>query len=194
MLRRSAAEGDPDAVGRLHPAARVLHGIIATDRASSVRAYFRRPARTLPRRHAGAILRRGQPVSQSKSGHVIDYRHVIHAPRRKPMALLNLVYRDQLFPSHAYARAFEVLRKGRGERQARKTGEALAACLRGGASGTFRNNHPRQPCRALQLGCVGARFGSDSLRGVALPVAGNCRSALPASSRSIFPELAAPFK
>src|SRR5262245_47871117 len=26
-----------------------------------------------------ATLRRGQPVSESKGGHVIDYRHVIHA-------------------------------------------------------------------------------------------------------------------
>jgi hypothetical protein len=30
--------------------------------------------------------------------HVVDYRHVIHALRKKPMALNNLVYRDQLFP------------------------------------------------------------------------------------------------
>jgi hypothetical protein len=39
-------------------------------------------------------LRRGPPHSNSKHGHVIDYRHVIHALRRKPMALLNLVYRE----------------------------------------------------------------------------------------------------
>ena len=38
-------------------------------------------------------------------GHVVDYRHVIHALRRKPMALLNLVYRDQLFPREAYRRS-----------------------------------------------------------------------------------------
>ena len=43
-------------------------------------------------------LRRGRPASDTKRGHVIDYRHVIHALRKKPMALLNLVYRDQLFP------------------------------------------------------------------------------------------------
>jgi len=43
-------------------------------------------------------LRRGRPVSQSKGGHVVDYHHVIHALRKKPMALNNLVYRDQLFP------------------------------------------------------------------------------------------------
>ena len=54
-------------------------------------------------------LRRGRPVSESKGGHVVDYRHVIHALRKKPMALNNLVYRDQLFPHPAYARAYEAL-------------------------------------------------------------------------------------
>ncbi|VIO71645.1 hypothetical protein CI41S_30090 [Bradyrhizobium ivorense] len=47
-------------------------------------------------------LRRGRPVSESQGGHVVDYRHVIHALRSKPMALVNLVYRDQLFPRAAY--------------------------------------------------------------------------------------------
>jgi Mu transposase-like protein len=47
-------------------------------------------------------LRRGWPHSSGKHGHVVDYRHVIHALRRKPMALLNLVYREQLFPHRAY--------------------------------------------------------------------------------------------
>jgi hypothetical protein len=54
-------------------------------------------------------LARGRPRGKGKHGHVVDYRHVIHALRRKPMALLNLVYRDQLFPRRAYARAFEAL-------------------------------------------------------------------------------------
>jgi hypothetical protein len=39
------------------------------------------------------ILRRGRPHPNGKRGHVIDYRHVIHSLRRKPMAMLNLVYR-----------------------------------------------------------------------------------------------------
>ena len=55
-------------------------------------------------------LRRGRaPQGSSKHGHVVDYRHVIHALRKKPMALVNLVYRDQLFPRRAYARAFAAL-------------------------------------------------------------------------------------
>jgi hypothetical protein len=44
-------------------------------------------------------LRRGRPPrGSSKRAHVVDYRHVIRALRRKPIALLNLVYRNQLFP------------------------------------------------------------------------------------------------
>ena len=54
-------------------------------------------------------LARGRAGAQGKHGHVVDYRHVIHALRRKPMALMNLVYRDQLFPRLAYKRAFELL-------------------------------------------------------------------------------------
>jgi hypothetical protein len=38
--------------------------------------------------------------------------------RRKPMALLNLVYREQLFPRRAYRRAFEALLAGEGEKPA----------------------------------------------------------------------------
>ena len=34
---------------------------------------------------------------------------MIHSLRRKPMALLNLVYRDQLFPRQAYRRTFDAL-------------------------------------------------------------------------------------
>ena len=44
---------------------------------------------TLPRGHAGPGGRRGR---------VVNYRHVLPSLRRKPMALLNWVYRDGLFP------------------------------------------------------------------------------------------------
>jgi transposase InsO family protein len=64
-------------------------------------------------------LRRGRPPQGGgKHDHVVDYHHVIHALRKKPMALLNLVYRDQLFPRRAYARAFEALLAQAGEKQA----------------------------------------------------------------------------
>ncbi len=54
-------------------------------------------------------LVRGRPGRDGKHGHVIDYHHVIHALRRKPMALMNLVYRDQLWPREAYGRMFDYL-------------------------------------------------------------------------------------
>jgi transposase InsO family protein len=54
-------------------------------------------------------LPRGRAHPNGKHGHVVDYRHVIHSLRRKPMALMGLVYRDQLFPRPAYARAFEAM-------------------------------------------------------------------------------------
>ena len=72
-------------------------------------------------------LRRGRAETSGKHGHVVDYRHLIHALRRKPMALLNLVYRDQLFPRPAYAQAFERLLARTGERNACRTLVGLLA-------------------------------------------------------------------
>ena len=46
---------------------------------------------------------------RSRTVHVVDYRHVIHALRRKPHALLNLVYRDQLFPRAAFRETWDAL-------------------------------------------------------------------------------------
>lgn len=72
-------------------------------------------------------LRRGRPHPSGKRGHVVDYRHVIHALRRKPMALLNLVYREQLFPRRAYQRAFEALLTADAEKRACRTMVGLLA-------------------------------------------------------------------
>ena len=54
-------------------------------------------------------LPRGRAHSDGRHDQVVNYHHVIHSLRRKPMALLNLVYRDKLFPRSAYRRAFEAL-------------------------------------------------------------------------------------
>jgi hypothetical protein len=72
-------------------------------------------------------LQRGRPYPGGKHGHIVDYRHVIHALRRKPMALLNLVYREQLFPRRAYQRAFEALLAGDSEKPACRTMVGLLA-------------------------------------------------------------------
>jgi len=52
-------------------------------------------------------LERGRGYGDGKRGHIVDYRHVIHALRRKPMALPGLVYRDQLFPRDAYRQLYD---------------------------------------------------------------------------------------
>jgi hypothetical protein len=72
-------------------------------------------------------LRRGRQPSPDKNGHVVDYRHVIHALRKKPMALNNLVYRDQLFPRPAYRKAFETLCTELGDKRACKVTVELLA-------------------------------------------------------------------
>lgn len=51
-------------------------------------------------------------------GHKIDFRHMIANLRRKPGALRYLVYRDALFPTHAYLRAWQALDGAREARQA----------------------------------------------------------------------------
>lgn len=63
-------------------------------------------------------LPRGRAHPSGKHGHVVSYHHVIHSLRRKPMALLDLVYRDHLFPREAYRRTFEALLAQEPERSA----------------------------------------------------------------------------
>ena len=50
--------------------------------------------------------------------HCIDYRHVIHALRRKPQALAASVYRDGLFPRGEYAAAWAALAEALPQREA----------------------------------------------------------------------------
>ncbi len=63
-------------------------------------------------------LPRGRAHPSGKHAQVVNYRHVIHALRKKPMALLNLVYRDQLFPREAFRRTFDALLESLPDRQA----------------------------------------------------------------------------
>ena len=64
---------------------------------------------TLTRMYRGASM---------KAVHVVNYHHVIHSLKMKPMALMNLVYRDELFPREAYRRCFERAFDRHGERVA----------------------------------------------------------------------------
>lgn len=81
------------------------------------------PVLTLPRVR---ISYRGG-VKSTRTLHVVDYRHVIHALRRKPGALLNLVYRDQLFPRQAFRRTWEALLAAQPPRTACRTTVELLA-------------------------------------------------------------------
>jgi hypothetical protein len=72
-------------------------------------------------------LRRGRSDRDGRHGHVVDYRHIIHSLHCKPMALLNLVYRDALFPRPAYRLAWERLQAVGDDRAACKTMVGLLA-------------------------------------------------------------------
>lgn len=65
-------------------------------------------------------LPRGRASPEGKHDQVVNYRHVIHSLRRKPMALLQLVYRNKLFPRQEYRRTFDALMEKLSDRQACK--------------------------------------------------------------------------
>jgi len=50
--------------------------------------------------------------------HVVSYHHVIHSLRKKPMALMGLIYRDQLFPRQAFRDLFYRMLEVTSDRQA----------------------------------------------------------------------------
>jgi hypothetical protein len=108
-------------------------------------------------------LQRGRAGANGKHGHVVDYRHVIHSLRRKPMALRGLVYRDSLFPRAPYRLMFEHLLDAVGERSLPDHGRASdhgpRARLRGGARPSPRGGpgDPQDPC----LAALRARFSPD---------------------------------
>src|SRR3546814_1095659 len=110
-------------------------------------------------------LPRGRAERSGKHGHVVDYRHVIHALRRKPMALLNLVYRHQLFPREAYRRMFARLLERLAERVACRTMVELLSLVHERACeaelaavlDTLLATPPAMPDMAM----LRARFASD---------------------------------
>ena len=72
-------------------------------------------------------LPRGRGYGDHRRAHVVDYRHVIHALRAKPLALPGLVYRDQLFPRDACRRLYDAAMDALPERTAcRLVVDALA--------------------------------------------------------------------
>jgi len=70
-------------------------------------------------------LPRGRVRSGGKRGYVINYRHVLPSLRRKPQALRNLVWRDELFPRPAFRRSWDTLTERLSIERACKTMVAL---------------------------------------------------------------------
>ena len=56
------------------------------------------------------------PRLRGEDAHRIDYRHIIWSLVRKPGAFARYRYREDLFPSLAFRRAYDALRDGRGDR------------------------------------------------------------------------------
>ena len=53
-----------------------------------------------------------------KTVYCVNYHHVIHSLKKKPGALMNLVYRDELFPREEYKKCFELALSLVGRREA----------------------------------------------------------------------------
>jgi hypothetical protein len=97
----------------------------------------------------------------------VNYRHVIHSLRKKPMALLNLVYRDQLFPREAYRRTFDALRDALPEKQACRTMvDLLALAHERGCEADLAAYLAitLQAKRLPDMAAVRARFAPDPMR------------------------------
>ena len=93
-------------------------------------------------------LPRGRGYGDRRRAHVVDYRHVIHALRAKPMALPGLVYRDQLFPRDAYRRLYDAAMAALPEKAAcRLVVERAGARPRARLRGRSRRAHRRRARR-----------------------------------------------
>ena len=86
------------------PSRLIGHELKARLHANHVDVYFKgKKVETFPR------LRGGQTAH-------IDYRHIIWSLVRKPGAFARYRYREELFPSATFRRAYDALRRWRGER------------------------------------------------------------------------------
>ncbi|GAA0587964.1 hypothetical protein GCM10009416_28160 [Craurococcus roseus] len=197
--RRRAAEVERAALLPLPPRRTTDHdeGVVTVTRSGGF--LLRRVFYTVPSRLIGHRLRvrlhddrlecllggtpvltlpRGRPPrgweNRSRRAHVVDYRHVIHALRRKPGALLNLAYRDQLFPRDALPPRLGGAERGaphprRLPRHGRAAGAGARPRLRGRTRGRVGGGPrrrapagPRGPAAALRPGAGrGARGRRD---------------------------------
>ena len=74
-----------------------------------------------------AIHPRRRAAGDGRRVHVVDYRHVIQALRRKPQALAGSVFRDSLFPREEYTQAWTRLSEALPQKDACRRMVALLA-------------------------------------------------------------------
>ena len=109
-------------------------------------------------------LPRGRASSDGKHGQIVNYHHVIHSLRKKPMALMNLVYRDHLFPREAYRQTFDLAVSRLPERQAcRLTVELLAIAHERGCEAELADELTDclKDCKLPDLDALRTRFAPD---------------------------------
>jgi len=73
------------------------------------------------------VTHQRRSVPDGQRAHVVDYRHVIHALKRKPQALAGSMYREGLFPRSEYRRAWQALSAALPQKDACKRMVALLA-------------------------------------------------------------------
>jgi hypothetical protein len=86
------------------PSRLIGHEVEVRQYANHLEVYYRRRrVESMPRLRGDQVVR-------------IDYRHVIWSLVRKPGAFARYLYREELFPSLVFRRAYDALRRWRGER------------------------------------------------------------------------------
>jgi hypothetical protein len=98
------------------------------------------------------VYYRGRPIEtmarlRGDRDHRIDYRHVIWSLVRKPGAFARYRYREDLFPSLTFRRAYDALRERRGERADIEYVRILHL-----AASTMEADVERVLCRVLEAG------------------------------------------
>ena len=112
-------------------------------------------------------LPRGRADANGKHDQVVNYHHIIHSLRKKPMALRGLVYRDKLFPRLEYRRTFDALIEQLPDKQACKiTVELLALAHDRGCERELAEELARtlDAGELPDLAALSALFGPDPAR------------------------------
>jgi hypothetical protein len=86
------------------PSRLIGHEVDMRQHPDTVEVYFR-----------GQLVEK-MPRLRGEGGHRVDYRHVIWSLVRKPGAFARYRYREDLFPSLTFRRAYDALRERRGDR------------------------------------------------------------------------------